>query len=122
MLTIVYREENRQHEIRELVKQGKRPHEVELEKHPEKSLSGRSWLMGKVAGAIEVRYPFVVTIVIVLRLKRMLNLLRKCEYQCLLYFMLLVLTLCLPSVDELVRTAAINLQQASSLIETKARL
>jgi hypothetical protein len=39
-----------------LVKDGKIPHEVELEKHPEKSLEGRMWLMGKVAGAINVNY------------------------------------------------------------------
>lgn len=35
------REENRQQEIRELTSQGKIPHEVELEKHPEKSPGGR---------------------------------------------------------------------------------
>lgn len=35
------REDNRQQEIRELTSQGKVPHEVELDKHPEKSLEGR---------------------------------------------------------------------------------
>ncbi|KAF8588533.1 NPD-domain-containing protein [Ramaria rubella] len=45
-------EDNRQTEITELVKDGKIPHEVELERHPEKSLEGRMWLMGKVAGSI----------------------------------------------------------------------
>ncbi|THH04700.1 hypothetical protein EW145_g5334 [Phellinidium pouzarii] len=45
-------EENRQAEIKALTSQGKVPHEVELETHPEKSLPGRPWLMGKVAGAI----------------------------------------------------------------------
>lgn len=45
-------EENRQAEIKALTSQGKIPHDVELEKHPEKSLPGRSWLMGKVAGII----------------------------------------------------------------------
>ncbi|KAJ3521599.1 hypothetical protein NM688_g8997 [Phlebia brevispora] len=45
-------EENRQQEIKQLTSQGKIPHDVELEKHPEKSLEGRMWLMGKVAGSI----------------------------------------------------------------------
>lgn len=35
------REENRQQEIINLTSEGKIPHEVELEKHPEKSPSGR---------------------------------------------------------------------------------
>jgi NAD(P)H-dependent flavin oxidoreductase YrpB (nitropropane dioxygenase family) len=34
-------ESQRQQEIAELVFQGKIPHEVELERHPEKSLEGR---------------------------------------------------------------------------------
>jgi hypothetical protein len=37
-----YREDNRQAEIQELISQGKIPHEHELQKHPEKSLEGRS--------------------------------------------------------------------------------
>ncbi|KAF8123790.1 2-nitropropane dioxygenase [Boletus edulis] len=45
-------ESQRQQEIVTLVSQGKIPHEVELEKHPEKSLEGRTWLMGKVAGSV----------------------------------------------------------------------
>ncbi|KAL5490217.1 hypothetical protein ACEPAI_5050 [Sanghuangporus weigelae] len=45
-------EENRRDEIKKLTTEGKIPHEVELEKHPEKSLPGRAWLMGKVAAAI----------------------------------------------------------------------
>ncbi|OAX40496.1 2-nitropropane dioxygenase [Rhizopogon vinicolor AM-OR11-026] len=45
-------ETRRQGEISELVARGKVPHDVELEKHPEKSLEGRMWLMGKVAGSI----------------------------------------------------------------------
>ncbi|KAI5124335.1 hypothetical protein M0805_008942 [Coniferiporia weirii] len=45
-------ENNRQADIKELTSQGKIPHDVEVEKHPEKSLPGRAWLMGKVAGAI----------------------------------------------------------------------
>jgi len=46
-------EGHRKHEIEELTAQGKIPHEVELEKHPEMSLAGRAWLMGKVAAAIQ---------------------------------------------------------------------
>jgi len=45
-------EDKRQQDIKEMTSQGKIPHEEELEKHPEKSLEGRMWLMGKVAGAI----------------------------------------------------------------------
>ncbi|CDO70759.1 hypothetical protein BN946_scf184798.g74 [Trametes cinnabarina] len=45
--------EQRQQEVAELTAQGKIPHEVELEKHPEKSMEGRMWLMGKVAGSIK---------------------------------------------------------------------
>ncbi|KAJ8469657.1 hypothetical protein ONZ51_g8849 [Trametes cubensis] len=45
--------ERRPQEIAELTSQGKIPHEVELEKHPEKSMEGRMWLMGKVAGSIK---------------------------------------------------------------------
>lgn len=48
-------EENRQQEIERLVKvEGKIPHEVELEKHPEKSVEGMKWMMGRTAGAINV--------------------------------------------------------------------
>lgn len=50
-------EDNRQIEIQQLVKQGKIPHDVELEKHPEKSLEGRMWLMGKVAGSVNEIKP-----------------------------------------------------------------
>jgi len=45
-------ETKRTNEIQELVAQGKVPHEVELQNHPEKSLQGRLWLMGRVAGSI----------------------------------------------------------------------
>jgi len=45
-------EENRQQEIGKLVSQGKIPHDEELQVHPEKSVPGRMWLMGKVAGSI----------------------------------------------------------------------
>ncbi|KAI0035761.1 2-nitropropane dioxygenase [Vararia minispora EC-137] len=45
-------EEKRSQEILQLTSQGRIPHFVELEKHPEKSAPGRSWLMGKVAGSI----------------------------------------------------------------------
>ncbi|WVR04037.1 hypothetical protein IAU60_001036 [Kwoniella sp. DSM 27419] len=43
---------NRQDEVLALTKQGKIPHDVELEKHPEKSLEGKSWLMGDVSALI----------------------------------------------------------------------
>ena len=39
---------------RELTSQGKIPHDVELEKHPEKSMEGRMWLMGDVSALIKV--------------------------------------------------------------------
>ncbi|KAI0709049.1 2-nitropropane dioxygenase [Earliella scabrosa] len=45
--------DSRQQEINQLTAEGKVPHEVELEKHPEKSMEGRMWLMGKVAGSIK---------------------------------------------------------------------
>ncbi|KAI0928861.1 hypothetical protein AcW1_005976 [Taiwanofungus camphoratus] len=46
--------ENRHQEIAELTSQGKIPAEVDLQKHPEKSIEGRPWLMGRVAGSINV--------------------------------------------------------------------
>ncbi|KAF5330372.1 hypothetical protein D9619_005873 [Psilocybe cf. subviscida] len=46
-------EDKRSAEIRELCAQGKIPHEVELQSHPEKSAPGRQWLMGRVAGSIK---------------------------------------------------------------------
>lgn len=54
------REINRQEELQALVKRGKIPHVAELEKHPEKSLDGRMWLMGQVAGSIQVRHTSAV--------------------------------------------------------------
>jgi len=45
-------ETNRRQEIEHLVADGKVPHETELQKHPEKSVQGLSWLMGRVAGSI----------------------------------------------------------------------
>jgi len=50
-------ESQRQQEIAMLVSQGRIPHEVELEKRPHKSLEGRMWLMGKVAGRINEIKP-----------------------------------------------------------------
>jgi len=46
-------EENRQQEISELLASGKVPHSVEMDKHPEKLLQGRMWLMGQVAASIK---------------------------------------------------------------------
>jgi NAD(P)H-dependent flavin oxidoreductase YrpB (nitropropane dioxygenase family) len=50
-------EDKRQTEIQQLVAQGKIPHVQELEKHPEKSMEGRMWLMGKVAGSVNEIKP-----------------------------------------------------------------
>jgi len=50
-------EKNRQAEIIELTSKGVIPHVRELEKHPEKSLEGRAWLMGKVASQIHDVVP-----------------------------------------------------------------
>ncbi|KAF9228672.1 2-nitropropane dioxygenase [Gyrodon lividus] len=55
-------ESQRQQELAELLSQGKIPHEVELQKHPEKSLEGRMWLMGKVAGSIHEIKPAKVIV------------------------------------------------------------
>jgi len=49
----ILREENRQQEMSELVAAGQIPHWVEMDKHPEKSLEGRMWLMGQVAASIK---------------------------------------------------------------------
>ncbi|CAA7267933.1 unnamed protein product [Cyclocybe aegerita] len=46
------RETKRSQELQDLVSQGKIPHDVELQQRPERSLEGRSWLMGRVAGSI----------------------------------------------------------------------
>ncbi|KIK24982.1 hypothetical protein PISMIDRAFT_677777 [Pisolithus microcarpus 441] len=55
-------ESHRQQEILDLVAEGKIPHEVELEKHPEKSVEGRMWLMGRVAGSINDIKPAKVIV------------------------------------------------------------
>jgi len=57
LLTLVYREENRQAEIKELTSKGIIPHYKELENHPEKSLPGRPWLMGSVSAVINSVLP-----------------------------------------------------------------
>jgi len=46
-------EENRRQEILELVTEGKIPHQVEMDKHPEKLLENHMWLMGRVAASIK---------------------------------------------------------------------
>lgn len=48
------REDNRQTEIKQLTSQGIVPYNQDLEKHPEKSLEARSWLMGRVVALINV--------------------------------------------------------------------
>ncbi|KAI5120365.1 hypothetical protein M0805_006887 [Coniferiporia weirii] len=50
-------ETNRQAEIKELTSKGIIPHEHELEKHPEKSLQARTWLVGHVAAQIHEILP-----------------------------------------------------------------
>jgi len=42
----------REEEIKKLTSEGKIPHNEELEKHPEKSMEGRMWLMGDVSAMI----------------------------------------------------------------------
>lgn len=51
------RENNRQAEIKELTSKGKLPHWEELKTHPEKSVEGRYFLMGKVAALIHDILP-----------------------------------------------------------------
>ncbi|KAG5644879.1 hypothetical protein DXG03_007520 [Asterophora parasitica] len=55
-------EENRQAEIKELTSKGIIPHIHELEKHPEKSIQGRPWLMGRVAALIDEVLPAKVIV------------------------------------------------------------
>jgi len=78
--------ERRQDEIQQLTSQGKIPHEVEVEKHPELFIEGRMWLMGRVAGSInDIKSAKAI-------------------------------------VDELVTTAAGSLENASTLLTSKAKL
>ncbi|KAF8972774.1 2-nitropropane dioxygenase [Flammula alnicola] len=55
-------ESNRQQEIKELTSKGIIPHYNELEKHPEKSLEGRPWLMGSVSAVIKEVLPAQVIV------------------------------------------------------------
>jgi len=50
-------ENNRQAEIKELTSKGIIPHDYELQKHPEKSLEGRAWLIGRVSALIQEVLP-----------------------------------------------------------------
>ncbi|KAG8979665.1 hypothetical protein FRB90_008025, partial [Tulasnella sp. 427] len=50
-------EENRQEEIKAYLSKGILPIEKDLEKHPEKSLEARPWLLGKVSGLIDEVLP-----------------------------------------------------------------
>jgi hypothetical protein len=45
---------------KKLTSEGKIPHDVELEKHPEKSMEGRMWLMGDVSAMINVRHHLII--------------------------------------------------------------
>lgn len=62
MLYHCLRENNRQAEIKELLAKGIVPHVHELEKHPEKSVEGRSWLMGRVSALIHDVLPAQVIV------------------------------------------------------------
>lgn len=53
----VTRENNRQAEIKSLLDHGILPVEDDLKKHPEKSLSSRPWLTGRVAAQIHEVLP-----------------------------------------------------------------
>ncbi|KAF7365731.1 putative nitronate monooxygenase [Mycena venus] len=53
---------NRQSEIKELTGKGLIPHEVELQKHPEKSIEGRPWYMGRVSALIHEVLPAKVIV------------------------------------------------------------
>ncbi|KIP03803.1 hypothetical protein PHLGIDRAFT_129916 [Phlebiopsis gigantea 11061_1 CR5-6] len=53
---------NRAAEIKELTSKGILPHEHELEKHPEKSLGGRTWLIGRVSALIHEVLPAKVIV------------------------------------------------------------
>ncbi|KJA23484.1 hypothetical protein HYPSUDRAFT_39661 [Hypholoma sublateritium FD-334 SS-4] len=55
-------ENNRQNEIKELTGKGIIPHYKELEKHPEKSIEGRPWLMGSVSAMINEVLPAKVIV------------------------------------------------------------
>ena len=51
------RNNNRQAEIKELTSKGILPHEHEMEKHPEKSLQARTFLIGRVSALIKDVLP-----------------------------------------------------------------
>lgn len=53
----MYRNNNRQAEIKELTSKGIIPHEHEMEKHPEKSLNARTFLIGRVSALIDEVLP-----------------------------------------------------------------
>ncbi|KAF8238106.1 2-nitropropane dioxygenase [Tricholoma matsutake] len=55
-------EKNRQAEIKDLTSKGIIPHYHELEKHPEKSIEGRPWLMGRVSALINKVLPAKVIV------------------------------------------------------------
>jgi hypothetical protein len=56
------RETNRQAEIKELTSKGIIPHDHEMQKNPNGSVAGRSWLIGKVAALIHDVLPAQVII------------------------------------------------------------
>ncbi|KAJ7075917.1 2-nitropropane dioxygenase [Mycena belliarum] len=54
--------DNRQAEIKELTSKGILPYDDDIEKHPEKSIAGRAWLMGRVASLITEVLPAKVIV------------------------------------------------------------
>lgn len=54
---MLFRNNNRQAEIKELTAKGVLPYEHDLKEHPEKSLEARAWLIGRVAALIHEVLP-----------------------------------------------------------------
>lgn len=54
---MIFRETNRQAEIKDLTSRGVVPNDKELQEHPEKSLEARYWLMGRVSALIHDVLP-----------------------------------------------------------------
>jgi hypothetical protein len=51
------REDNKQADIKDLTSRGIVPVEHDLERHPEKSIASRAWLMGSVAAVVNDVLP-----------------------------------------------------------------
>lgn len=57
MIVFFVRENNHQAEAKALLERGIIPYEIDLEKHPEKSLGARPWATGRVAAQIREILP-----------------------------------------------------------------